>query len=145
MSITLITSSPRWIKDRKSSIFAKLESGWLIICFVSQFCLHNLEKRPGTCQNTKLHPKKAGCRSRCRCSSAAATNKLLSSLLWVLNLIYILNRIPNKISAWHVTLFGNCIDRKKKSNYFRNMCFYFGPCSFHIEWHIRLKFCLVFY
>ncbi len=51
---------------------------------------------------------------------------------------YICKRVPNKISAWHVTLYGNC-------KFFVIGAFSFGPCSFHLEWHFGLKFCLALF
>ncbi len=87
---------------------------------------------------------------------AAAKNQLLSSLLWVLNESYIYKTEPKEISAWHVTLFGNCMAKKKKHRFLRIIrkiflvffqfeCFSSWPCSFQIKWHVRLKFCLLFF
>ncbi len=60
-----------------------------------------------------------GCRSRSRCRSAAAKNKLFASLLWVLNESYIYLRIQTKMSTWCVTLYENGMDRKKNQNWIR--------------------------
>ncbi len=75
----------------------------------------------------------SGFRSRCRCSSATAKNES-----------YIYKRIQ-KMSSWHVTLYVNRMDRRKKTKTFRNRCFSFGSCSFYIEWHVSLTFFVFFY
>ncbi len=58
---------------------------------------------------------------RCGCSSAAATNKLLPSLLCVLNESYM---------EW----------TEGKTQISKNFYFFFGLYSFHTEWNIRLEF-----
>jgi hypothetical protein len=61
------------------------------------------------------YTQNTGCRCRCRWSSAAATNELFPSLLWVLNESYIYKRIPKQISAWCAARYWNCMGPKEKN------------------------------
>jgi hypothetical protein len=84
----------------------------------------------------KASPKNTGCRSRRRCSSLQSQIKK-----WVLNESNTYKRKPKKNFSLTCHFLETAFFLKK----FRNLCFSFGQCSFHKEWHVRLKFVLIFF